>query len=554
MPNDFAIRGGTVIDGSGGPSMRADVGIREGRISEIAPKVQGRREIDASGQLVVPGFIDIHTHYDPQVLWDPALSASAVHGVTSVVAGNCGFSIAPAKPEGRPILIGTLEKVEDMDAATLEAGVEWDFETYADYLDAVARRRPGINFGGFVGHTAVRLYVMGDASYEREATQEEVAAMKAVVAQEIRGGALGFSTDRAGFILGHGGRPVPSVVASQAETEALMSVATEIGQGIVHIAPGEDCTWLIPFQKALGRTINWSAILTYPPGSGREPASEKLALLERARRDGADLWAQVTCRPILQSISLLEPYSFSYIPAFAAVIAAPKGERRCFYADPAWRGEVKAQLATGKLLTPRWEIIRIAESRAFAPLIGTSLSDLAARRGTTPFDAMCDIALEDDLAMRFSIVFANDDEAGVRTLLTTPGCILGLSDAGAHVAQICDSVLSTDFLAGWVRDRGVMGVEAAIHKLTGEPARVLALDRGTLTQGAPADIVVLDLDRLSVGPIRRISDMPAGGERLIADRPTGYSHILVNGVPTWLDGKPVADARPGAILRSHPDS
>jgi len=552
MQNDFAIRGGAVIDGSGGRSLRADVGIRNGRISEIAPKVAGRREIDAVGQLVVPGFIDIHTHYDPQVLWDPALSASAAHGVKSVVAGNCGFSIAPAKTEGRPILIGTLEKVEDMDAATLEAGVDWDFETYAEYLDAVARRRPGINFGGFVGHTAVRVYVMGEASYEREATPDELAAMKAVVAREIRGGALGFSTDRAGFILGHGGRPVPSVVASQAEIEALMSVTAEIGQGIVHIAPGEDCTWLPPFQKALGRTVNWSAILTYPPGSGRAPAHEKLALLERARRDGADLWGQVTCRPILQSISLLDPYSFSYIPAFAAVIAAPKAERRRFYADPAWRAEVKEQLATGNLLPPRWEIIKVAETRAFAALIGTSLSDLAASRGTAPFDAMCDIALEDDLATRFSVVFANDDEAGVRTLLTAPGCILGLSDAGAHVAQICDSVLPTDFLAGWVRDRGVMGIEAGIHKLTGEQARVLGLDRGTLMQGAPADIVVLDLNRLGVGPIRRVSDMPAGGERLIADQPTGYSHIFVNGVPTRLDGMPVADARPGAILRSRP--
>src|ERR1700761_4714817 len=224
MENDFAIRGGTLIDGSGGPQVRADIGIRDGRITEIAPNVDGLREIDASGQLVVPGFIDVHTHYDPQVLWDPALSASAVHGVTSVVAGTCGFSIAPARPAGRSILIGTLEKVEDMDAATLEAGVDWDFETYADYLDAVARRRPGINFGGFVGHTAVRVYVMGAASYEREATPNELAAMKAVVAQEIRAGALGFSTDRAGFILGHGGGAVPAGVGRPAEHEGLGAV------------------------------------------------------------------------------------------------------------------------------------------------------------------------------------------------------------------------------------------------------------------------------------------------------------------------------------------
>jgi N-acyl-D-aspartate/D-glutamate deacylase len=394
---------------------------------------------------------------------------------------------------------------------------------------------------------------MGEAGYERAATGDEIAAMKSVVAQSIRGGALGFSTDRAGFILGHGGRPVPSMVATQAETEALMSVTAEIGQGIVHIAPGEDCTWLAPFQKSLGRTVNWSAILTYPPGSGRQSHRDKLSVLESGRQDGADLWGQVTCRPILQLISLLDPYSFSYIPAFADVIGAPRGERARFYADAGWRGRVKDELASGKLLPPRWEIIRVAETNAFGSLIGQSLHDLAESRGTTPFDAMCEIALADDLATRFSVIFANDDEAGVRELLSTPGCILGLSDAGAHVAQICDAVLSTDFLAGWVRDRGAMSIEAGIHKLTGELARVLGIDRGRLAVGAPADIVVLDLDRLDVGPIRRVSDMPAGGERLIADNPAGYAHVLVNGVPIRRDGVPVPDARPGSILRSRPD-
>jgi N-acyl-D-aspartate/D-glutamate deacylase len=553
MRNEIAIRGGILVDGSGGPSVRADIGIAGGRVSEIGPTVRGERELDAGGQLVVPGFIDIHTHYDPQVLWDPALSASALHGVTTVVAGNCGFSLAPAKPEGRPILVGTLDKVEDMAAATLQAGIEWDFETYPEYLDAVGRRGPGINFGGFVGHTAVRVYVMGEAGYERAATPAEIDAMKSVVAASIRGGALGFSTDRAGFILGHGGRAVPSIVATQEETEALMSVTAEIAQGIVHVAPGEDCTWIGPFQKSLGRTINWSAILTYPPGSGRQSHLEKLAVLEDARRDGADLWAQVTCRPILQSISLLDPYSFSYIPAFAQVIGAPRAERGRFYADAAWREQVKTELATGNLLPPRWHIIKVAESRDFATLIGTTLADLATARGTTPFDAMCDLALEDGLATRFSIIFANDDEDGVRTLLSAPGCILGLSDAGAHVAQIYDSVLPTDFLSGWVRDRGVMSIEAGIHKLTGETGRVLGIDRGVLNVGAPADIVVLDLDRLGVGPVRRVADMPAGGERLLADSPTGYTHILVNGVPTRLDGATLP-ARPGAVVRSGPDA
>jgi N-acyl-D-aspartate/D-glutamate deacylase len=553
LTHDLAIRGGTLIDGTGAPGVTADIGISRGVVEEIAPTVRGRREIDASGRLVVPGFIDIHTHYDPQVLWDPELAASALHGVTSVVAGNCGFSIAPVSPAGRHVLVGTLDKVEDMNSATLDAGIVWDFETYPEYLAAVARRGLAINFGGYAGHSAVRLYVMGDASYEREATDAEIDAMKDVVAASIRGGALGFSTDRAGFILGYQGRPVPSVVATQDETEALMRVTAEIGQGIVHVAPGEDYRWMFDFQRSLGRTLNWSAILTYPENSTRISSAAKMEALRQARAAGGDVWAQVTCRPITQLISLLDPYSFSYIPAFAEVIGASRSERGRFYADETWRGRVHAELAGGDLLKPRWHLIKIAETGAYPELIGRTLHDLSAERGVLPFDVMCDIALADNLATRFSVTFANDDEKGVAELLLGDGCIVGLSDAGAHVAQICDAVLPTDFLAHWVRDRGIMSVEAGIHKLTGELGQVLGIDRGRLCVGAPADIVVLDLAELAVGPIRRVTDMPAGGERLIADAPRGIAHVLVNGVPVCRDGAMLAEARPGAIIASRPN-
>lgn len=552
MIHDLAIRGGTLIDGTGAPGVPADIGISRGVVAEIASTVRGRHEMDASGRLVAPGFIDIHTHYDPQVLWDPELAASALHGVTTVVAGNCGFSIAPVSPAGRHVLVGTLDKVEDMNSTTLDAGIVWDFETYPEYLAAVARRGPAINFGGFVGHTAVRLYVMGEASYERAATEAEIDAMKDVIAASIRGGALGFSTDRAGFILGYQGRPIPSMVATQEETEALLRVTAEIGQGIVHVAPGEDYLWIFDFQRSLGRTLNYSAILTYPENSTRISSAAKMEALRQARAAGGDIWGQVTCRPITQLISLLDPYSFSYIPAFAEVIGAPRSERGRFYADATWRGRVKAELAAGNLLKPRWHLIKVAESNAYAGLIGRSLEDLAAERGVMPFDAMCDIALADNLATRFSVTFANDNEKGVADLLLGDGCIMGLSDAGAHVAQICDAVLPTDFLAHWVRDRGIMSVEAGIHKLTGELGQVLGVDRGRLCVGAPADIVVLDLANLAVGPIRRVTDMPAGGERLIADRPSGIAHVVVNGVPVCRDGAMVANARPGAIVTSPP--
>jgi N-acyl-D-aspartate/D-glutamate deacylase len=549
---ELAIRGGTVVDGTGAPSYRADVGVAGGRIVEIGDAVAAPVELDASGALVTPGFVDIHTHYDPQVLWDRALTPSSWHGVTAVVAGNCGYSIAPTRPEDRASLIRTLDKVEDMRVATLEAGVAWDFETYPEYLDTVRRRGVAINFGGYVGHTAIRLYVMGDDAYERPATDDEVARMRAAVAESIRGGALGFSSDRAGFHLGDGGRPVPSVAASQGETEALMAVPGEIGRGVVHVAPGENYRWVYDFQRRLGRPLNWSSILTYPvEARSRAPFREKLAAHLAGRRDGADVWVQVSCRPIEQELSMVEPTAFYVMPSFKELVALPHAERTGLYADAGWRARVEADLDDNGLLNSRWFSIRVLESRTHPELVGRVIGDIAAERGVSPFAAICDLAVDDGLETRLSVTFANDDVDGVTDLLRGEGCILGLSDAGAHVSQICDAIMPTDFLAHWVRDRGVMPVEAGVRKLTGEIADVLQLDRGRLRVGSPADVVVLDLAALSPGPIRRVRDFPAGGERLVADAPQGIAHVVVNGVPIRRDGEPVVDdlpVLPGQVL------
>jgi N-acyl-D-aspartate/D-glutamate deacylase len=555
MTAEIAIRGGMLVDGTGAPPRRADVGIAGGRICEIGDSVSGEREVDAAGRLVTPGFVDIHTHYDPQVLWDRELSPSCWHGVTSVVAGNCGYSIAPTRAEGRGTLLRTLDKVEDMRLATLEAGVDWDFESYAEYLGVVGRRGTAINFGGYVGHTPVRIYVMGEDAYERHATDAEVAQMKELVAASIRGGALGFSSDRAGFHIGDGGRPVPSVAASLEETEALMQVTAEIGQGIIHVAPGENYEWVYDFQPRLGRTINWSSILTYPEGSNRDYRA-KLARQEDARSAGRDIWVQVTCRPIVQQIVMSEPTPFYQMSSFAELVASPVESRQTLYSDAAWRARVRDEFAAPGTVNPRWGTFLVAESDASPELCGRSLASIAEERGCAPFDAVCDIALKDDLKTRFSVTFANDDEAGVSELMKGAGCIMGLSDAGAHVGQICDAVMPTDFLSNWVRDRELMSPEAGIRKLTGEIGDVLRIDRGYLREGAPADVLVLDWERLATGPIRRVYDMPAGGDRLVGDQPTGIDHILVNGVPIRDEGKPVTDRLdelPGSVLRSRPD-
>jgi N-acyl-D-aspartate/D-glutamate deacylase len=549
---ELVIRGGTVVDGTGAPGRRADVGIAGGRIVAVGDGITADRELDAGGALVVPGFVDIHTHYDPQVLWDPALTPSSFQGVTAVVAGNCGYSVAPTRAADRASLFRTLDKVEDMRIATLEAGVAWDFESYPEYLDAVSRRGTAINFGGYVGHTAIRLFVMGDDAYEREATDDEIDRMRALVAESIRGGALGFSSDRAGFHVGDGGRRVPSIVAAQAETEALMRVTAEIGRGIVHVAPGENFSWLYDFQPTLGRTITWSALLTYPPDTAsRAPYRSKLARHQEGRAAGADVWVQVTCRPILQQIMMIEPTAFYQLPSFAPFVATAHEDRLNVVNDPAWRRRVSDEFESGKWVNPRWDTFLVAESDAHPELVGRSVASIAAERGTTAFDAVASVAVDDGLMSRFSVTFANDEEDGVTLLMQSEGCIMGLSDAGAHVGQICDAVMPTDFLANWVRDRDLMPVEQGIRKLTGEIADVLGLDRGYLRPGAPADVVVLDFDALSPGPIRRVRDMPADGERLVADTPSGIEHVLVNGVPIRRDGATVVgelDALPGAIL------
>jgi N-acyl-D-amino-acid deacylase len=549
---DLSVRGGTVVDGTGGPAYVADIGIRDGRIVEIGERLPARREFSASGRLVTPGFIDIHTHYDPQVLWDGDLTPSSCQGVTSVVAGNCGYSIAPTRPADRASLLRTLDKVEDMRLATLEAGIVWDFETYPEYLAAVEQRGVLINFGGYVGHTAVRLFVMGDEAYERAATEEEIDRMEVVVAESIRGGALGFSTDRAGFHLGDGGRPVPSMVATQEETESLIRVTAEIGQGTIHVAGGENYAWL--YELDLGRPINRSSILTYPPEvRSRSSYVEKLAAHESYRAAGVDVSVQVSCRPIEQELRMAEPTAFYVLPAFAEFVALSEPGRLRLYADAGWRRRVEENLTASGLLNSRWGQTMVTESPAHDALVGQSIRDIAAGWNSSPFDALCAIAVADGMRTRVRTTFANDDIEGVSRLLRGDGCILGLSDAGAHVGQLCDAVMPTDFLAHWVRDRGVMPLERGVRKLTGEIAALLELRRGLLQVGAPADIVVIDYERLSPGPIRRVRDFPADGERLVADQPAGIDHVLVNGVATRLDGVSLSaelEAKPGRILRS----
>jgi N-acyl-D-aspartate/D-glutamate deacylase len=554
MSADVVVRGGTVIDGTGSPGQVADVAISDGRIVAIGSGLRGSRVLDASGQIVAPGFIDIHTHYDAQVFWDPSLTPSSFHGVTTVVAGNCGFSIAPVLPAGVALLARTLQHVEDMSFDTLSVGVPWDeFETFPEYLDAVARGGTALNFACYVGHTAVRMYVMGEEAYTRAATTKEIARMQSVVAESMAGGAAGFASSASPTHNGDQGRPVPSRLADLAELRQLLEPVRQGGRGVVALLPGGVMSHqeVFDLQREIGRPFTWTALLTVKD----YPYHEKvMAEHDAAWADGVEVWPQVSCRPLVFQMNLSEPFTLNARPSFAALMGQSRAQRTAAYRDPSWRARAWEDVSgSGGAIPVNWGNISVAHSASHPELSDRPLVGLAGERACTPLDVMLDISLEDDLETRFWSVLANNDPEGIAWLLPRDNVLLGLADSGAHVSQLCDACFATDLLGNWVRGRGVMSLERAVHKLTGEPAAVYGLaDRGTVAIGQAADLCVFDPETVAPGPLRRIRDFPADGERLTADAPTGVTHTLVNGVPIRVDGAASGEglaARPGTVLR-----
>ncbi len=551
------IRGGTVVDGTGGPGFAADVLIEGDRIvaiGEVDPHPDDEI-LDAAGCVVAPGFIDIHTHYDAQVFWDPSLTPSCFHGVTSVVAGNCGFSIAPVRPGDRALIAATMEKVEDMDPATLLEGVPWEFETFPEYLDSVAQRGCVLNFGSYIGHTALRLYAMGENAVGRNATDDEIAVMSTAVSEAMAAGALGFATSYAVTHRGADGNPIPSRYADRREIDALASAVVTSGRGVVGINGGEGLSFSDSYDLSieLNAAVTYTAVLTTPAGA-------HLRAMEIHREGiarGANVWPQVSCRPLAFSMHLVEPFTLNTSSVFAELMPRTEAERRSAYESVEWRERAKQSWVDDRRLTPRWDTFTVMESNDPA-LIGVGIAALAEKQGVHPLDALLDAALaEPDLrSLRVKATLANDDNEGIAGLLRENHVTLGLSDAGAHVGQICDAPLPTDLLGNWVRGREVLTVEDAVHRLTGVQADLFGfVDRGVLRTGAFADICVFDPATVAPGPVRRLRDFPANGERLTADDPTGVRHVLVNGTVIRRDevSLPLEEVgRPGQMLIAGP--
>ncbi|HVX23150.1 MAG TPA: amidohydrolase family protein [Acidimicrobiales bacterium] len=552
MAERQVIRGGTVFDGTGSPGVRADVAVRDGVIEAIGAvgHEDGDRQFDASGCIVSPGFIDIHTHYDAQVCWDPRFTPSSYHGVTTVVLGNCGFSIAPTRSEHRNMIVETLRNVEDMSPETLHAGVRWDFVSFPEYLEFVERDGIGLNAGGYLGHTPLRLYVMGEDAFERKATAEELRAMQSLLRQGLQQGAMGFSTSFSASHQGPEGKPIPSRLAGREEVLGLLEVVAEERRGLVAIVPGGEfpVESLYELQPTVGVPFTYGAILARMDGSHRH----QLELNREGRLAGAEVWPQVTPRPLTFSLSMDNPFTLNPNPAFGELIGSSDVERRRAYESPAWRDRAAEGSDGQQVLVPRWDTYVVRRSTAHPEVEGTTIAAVARARGIHPVLALVDLALgEPGLQLPVTCIVANDDEAGVADILKDDGCTLGLSDAGAHVSQLCDAPQATDFLGRWVRDRQIMSLEKAIHRLTGRQAEILGIrGRGYLRPGYAADVAVFDFASVSPGPIREAHDFPGGALRLTAPEPTGVRHVFVNGVPIRVDEAQVESRDlPGRIVR-----
>ncbi len=563
MAYDIKITGGEIVDGSGKPRYAGDIGITDGRIVALgrAPG-EAAQTIDATGRVVAPGFIDLHTHYDAQVIWDPLLTISPWHGVTSVVMGNCGFGVAPTRVAHHDLIIRTLERVEGMSAESLHAGLgaEWPFVTFPEYLDAIERRGTAINVAALLGHTPVRIYVMGREAVERAATEDEIDRMRLIVRDAIEAGAIGLSTSRLPLHNGFDAKPVASRLASADEFHALAMELGRAGKGVVHLAVPDAGHFdeMARLARDSGRNVSWTALLSRPSEPGL--ALQQLAQSNKMLADGYTVYPQVSCRPLTIEFRFSSPFSLERYAFFQPAAIADNAGKKKIYADPEFRRVFKqefdlagteSQAMQGTRLG--WENGLITHCPVEPALEERSIFEVAAERGVHPVDLALDLALATNLEARFRIPSVNTLEDEVEQLLRDPNPVLGLSDAGAHMSQLCDACFSTHLLGHWVREKGSLTLEHAVRILTGKPAEVYGItERGALRQGYWADVVVFDPKTVAAGKLERVNDQPAGQDRLIS-KAHGIDWVIVNGRVLRHGDRDVAAAGgrlPGRLLRN----
>ncbi len=561
MEYDILIKGGLIVDGTGDPAYTADLGIKDKRISAIGPNLgrDAARVIDASGLVVTPGFIDPHTHYDAQLLWDNLASPSSAFGITSLVIGNCGFAIAPCKPEDREMTMQALVKVEGMSLKALQRGIPWEFETYPEFLQTIERHRPAVNVASLIGHSPLRVYAMGAAASERAADETERRTIKQLFHEAMDAGAFGLGTSTSTVHMDGNGRPVPSRLASQEEFDDIIEVFRHFGRGTFEVTPTQDgkSDWMADFARRSGRPVTWALLMSSPLSPDRH--RKILRHTEELQRQGVELYPQTGCFPLTMDFSLESAYPFEGLPVWQRVFNAPRTEWPGIFKDPAFRATFQQEATTypTRLFPGDWNFVEVLEpaQASHENWRGKNMVELARERGTNPVDFFFDLAVEENLQTMFNVALLNTDEGMVHELISNPATLIAASDAGAHLTLLCDAGYTARMLGYWVRDKGLLELEKAVASLTTAPAHVYGIKgRGQLKTGYWADVVVYDPNTIMDGPKRLIRDLPGGEPRLTRDA-QGILYTLVNGQPLVDEGKispETASERPtGQVLRAN---
>lgn len=557
--DDLVIRGGTVVDGTGGPAYAAEVRTSGGRIVEVAPRVDrtGARELDAGGALVTPGFVDSHTHLDPTMFWDPLCDPMPQHGVTTALVGNCSLGLVPVRPELVAGVTDVFCFIEDMPPYAFERGIPWSWESFEQYRDVIDGMGVALHTAVLVGHSILRMYVMGEEAWVRTATPAEVAEMAAVLDASMAAGAFGFSTSS--FDEDARSRPVPSRLADDDELRALLAVVAR-RRGFVEYIPGLGSPAAAPGLEHMGGLCRDAAVTCIVNGVVHQPDrrthEQLLPVVRRLRDDGASIWPMISPRTIDLRINWERSMMFMKMPRgwHRITNAADDAERRRLLTDPAWRAVAREEwdgVETG--FFPLRDLRRARMVDVTRPELerhlGRTLADLVAERGGHPSDVLADWVLENDLRPGvLCIGLANFDPDGVAELLRTEGVLVSGSDAGAHVQMMCAAGDTTLFLTRHVRDRGDFTLEQGVHELTGKQADVLGLaGRGRVAEGMAADLTVFALDELDWAADSFVADLP-GGNRRLRRPPGGYRYTVAAGEVTQ-EGGTLTERRPAGVLR-----
>jgi N-acyl-D-amino-acid deacylase len=582
---DLTITGGTVVDGTGADRYRADIGVKDGRIVEIrrrdgdGPGIEGEsaQTIDATGRVVTPGFVDVHTHYDGQVSWDATLEPSSLHGVTTVVSGNCGVGFAPVRPGREQWLIELMEGVEDIPGSALAEGITWQWESFPEYLDAIEKRHLAVDYGTQVAHGAVRGYAMGErGARNEEATGDDIAAMARIVQEAVEAGALGFSTSRTEAHRAVDGEPVPGTYAAEAELFGLGRAMAAGGRAVFEVAPqgtaGEtpaaatmrELDWMTKLSAEIDRPVSFTMIQA---SAAPDLWRDQLERAGKAQENGIELYAQFAARPFGMLFGFEGYHAFTHRPTFRKLKAElDPGELAERLADPAVRAAILSEAdlppdptvlfdaiyAMAQFSTDR--LYRLGGPPDYEPTPDQTVAAIAERRGQDPLATMYDLMLESDAGAMLMLPFFNYVEGNhdaIYEMMTHPAAVSGLSDGGAHCGMICDASYPSYLLTHWARDRHrgpKFSLEYVVRKQTLDTATLFGLsDRGVIQLGKKADFNVIDMDTLNLQVPRMVYDLPAGGRRLVQGA-TGYDATVVNGVVTRRHGADTG-ARPGRLIR-----